>query len=89
MAVDGERPWQRLVITLASVALMTWAVWMEAPEWQREQLKRTVKARAYLVLHRLARASGHRAMGAELAGRPEADAGYRFTERLSRVRDAL
>jgi hypothetical protein len=38
---------------------------------------------------RLARASGHRAMGRELAGAPEDEAGYRRTFRLSTLRDKL
>jgi hypothetical protein len=38
----------------------------------------------------VARRSGHRAMGDELSGRaPAAESGYRFTYKLSKIRDAL
>jgi hypothetical protein len=38
----------------------------------------------------VARRSGHRAMGDELSGRaPAAESGYRFTYKLSKLRDAL
>lgn len=72
--------------TLAMLGLMTWA---ELPPWQRELITRRVRVVLRRGAARLARASGHRAMGRELAGAPEDEAGYGFTERLSRVRDAL
>lgn len=85
-----DSPWTRLLTMLITVAGMAAIMWMEAPEWQREAIRRTARFRAYRLLNRLARASGRRAMGDELAGRKhEADAGYHFTERVSRVRDAL
>ena len=81
---------QRIAVLLLTLAMLAGAAWMELPQWQRELVKRTARLRAYRLLHRLARASGHRAMGDELAGRKaEADAGYSFTERLSRARDSL
>ena len=85
-----DRPWQRIVVTAVTVAGMAALMWMEAPEWQREAITRQIRWRLRSVITRLARASGHRAMGDELAGRkPEADAGYAFTLRLSRARDRL
>jgi len=87
--VDGDR-WQRIMMLAATAALMACLAWMECPPWQRELIKRTIRMRAYRLLHRLARASGRRAMGDELAGRThEAEAGYSFTERVSRARDRL
>ena len=81
---------QRLLAALATLAILAVVGWLEMPPWQRELVKRTVRRRAYLILHRLARASGHRAMGDELAGRQrEANAGYEHTHWLSRVRDSL
>ena len=81
---------RQLIAVIASTGLLAGLLWMEMPPWQRELLIRAVRQRAYKMLHRLARASGRRAMGDELAGRTaEADAGYQFTERLSRARDAL
>ena len=85
-----ERPWQRIVILGLTAGMLAAMAWLEMPPWQRELVKRTVRQRVYRLLHRLARASGHRAMGDELAGRKvEAEAGYAWTERLSRTRDAL
>lgn len=81
---------QRMVAFLATLTTLMVLGWLEMPPWQRELLKRTARRRLYRVLHRLARAHGHRAMGDELAGRKrEADAGYSFTERLSRLRDSV
>lgn len=81
---------RQLIAALISAAMLAGLLWTEMPPWQRELIARTVRQRAYRLLHRLARASGRRAMGDELAGRTaEADAGYHFTERLSRARDAL
>jgi hypothetical protein len=83
-----EKPWQRIVTTLVTVAGIAAIMWMEAPEWQREAIRRATRRRVYRLLHRVARASGRRAMGDELAGRQnEADAGYSFTLRLSQLRD--
>lgn len=85
-----ERPWQRIVILGLTAGMLAAMAWLEMPQWQRELIKRTARLRMYRLLHRAARASGHRAMGDELAGRTrEADSGYAFTERLSRARDAL
>ena len=85
-----DSPWTRLATMVITVAGMAAIAWMEAPEWQREAMRRALRMRAYRMLHRLARASGHRAMGDELAGRKtEADAGYSFTERVSRLRDRV
>ena len=84
--MDG-RAWQRVIVLAAVLAA---AAWMEMPPWQRQLVLRAARRRLYRALHRAARASGRRAMGDELSGRTrEADAGYAFTERLSRARDAL
>jgi len=74
-------------ITLSGVAAI---MWMEAPEWQREAIRRAARHRARRLAARLARACGHRAMGDELSGHTrEALAGYGFTYNLSRLRDRL
>lgn len=86
----NEQPWQRIVILALTAGMLAAMAWLEMPQWQRELIKRGARLRTYRLLHRLARASGHRAMGDELAGRKaEADAGYHFTERISRARDSL
>ena len=85
--MDNNQSWQRVLVLAAVLAA---AAWMEMPQWQRQLIIRIAKRRAYRLLHRLARASGRRAMGDELAGRKRAaDDGYAFTEKLSRARDAL
>ena len=82
-----DRAWMRLAVLAGVLAA---AAWMEMPPWQRQLVARMARRRVYRLLHRLARASGRRAMGDELSGRTrEADAGYAFTERISRARDAL
>ena len=86
----NEQPWQRILATLITLAGIAVITWMETPEWQREVIMRGMRRRAYRVMNLLARRSGHRAMGDELAGRQhEAESGYSFTERLSRWRDQV
>lgn len=88
--MGDQGPWTHLVMTVITVAGVAVIMWMEAPEWQREAIKRQVRLKARSAVTRLAAASGHRAMGDELAGRKaEADAGYGFTYRISRARDRL
>lgn len=85
-----DSPRASLLVTLVTVAGMALMVWAEMPEWQREMMTRAVRSRLHRVAAKLARASGRRAMGDELAGRAsEADAGYRRTYRLSVTRDRL
>jgi len=88
--MSDQGPWAHLVTVLISVAGMAALVWMEAPEWQREAIRRVIRLRARSVAGRVAAASGRRAMGDELSGRKaEAEAGYGFTYRLSTLRDRL
>lgn len=89
--MSGDQgPWTHLVMTLITLGGVAVIMWMEAPEWQRQMLTRTVRSRLHRAAALAARASGHRAMGDELGGRDrEAHAGYGFTYRLSRVRDRL
>jgi hypothetical protein len=88
--MGDQGPVTHLVMTVITVAGVAVIMWMEAPEWQREAIKRAVKLRARRLAARAAHASGHRAMGDELGGRrAEADAGYGFTYRLSRLRDRM
>ena len=83
-----ENPWPRLAVLAATLVMMGTLAWWEMPQWQRELIRRGIRRRMYRLLHRVARASGRRAMGDELAGRQaEADAGYAFTETMSRLRD--
>ena len=84
--MDDRR--QQIAATLTTLLVLAAVAWMECPPWQRELIRRTVRHKTYRLLNRLARASGRRAMGDELAGRQsEADAGYAFTFRLSSWRD--
>ncbi len=88
--MDGQGPWTHLLMTAITVTGVLVIMWMEAPEWQREAMRRAARSRLRRAAARLARSTGHRAMGDELSGRPaEAEAGYRFTERLSLLRDRL
>lgn len=88
--MDGQGPWTHLLMTAITVSGVLVIMWLEAPEWQRETMRRAVRSRLHRAAARLARASGHRAMGDELSGRRgEAEAGYRFTYRLSALRDRL
>ena len=88
--MSDQGPWAHLVTVLISVAGMAALVWMEAPEWQREAIRRVIRLRARSVAARVAAASGRRAMGDELSGRAgQAEAGYGFTYRLSTLRDRL
>ena len=88
--MGDQGPWTHLVMTVITVAGVLVIMWMEAPEWQRETIKRAARARARKCAARLAARSGHRAMGDELNGRrAEAEAGYGFTYRVARLRDAL
>lgn len=84
-----DRAWQRLLaalVTLASAGLM---VWMEMPPARRELIVLQVRSRLRRAAARLARASGHRAMGRELAGTPEDEAGYGLAYRLAKFSDQL
>lgn len=74
------------VVTLGVIGVMMWA---ELPPWQREQIKRVARHRLYRILHRLARHAGHQAMGRELAGKPEAEAGYELPLWISNLRDRV
>ena len=74
------------LLTLAGIALMCW---LEMPPWQRDLTLRLTRFRLRLLATRLAAASGRRAMGRELAGAAEHDAGYGRTLRLSTWRDRL
>lgn len=88
--MSDQGPWTHLLMTVITLAGVAGVMWMEAPEYQREMVKRAARHRLRRLAAAAARHSGHRAMGDELSGRlKEALAGYRFTYRLSRVRDAL
>ena len=84
-----ESPLIRLTATVLMLAGIVLVCLAELPPWQRELLARAIRARARQLAARLARASGQRAMGRELAGAPEHDAGYGRTLRLSTWRDRL
>ena len=88
--MSDQGPVTHLIMTLITLAGVAAIMWMEAPEWQRETIRRAMRHRARRAAAALARASGHRAMGDELSGRlREALAGYGFTYRLSRLRDRI
>ena len=73
-------------LTLLGIALMCW---VEMPPWQRDLTLRLTRARLRSIATRLAAVSGRRAMGRELAGAAEHEAGYARTLRLSVWRDRL
>ena len=88
--MDGKNPWTHLLMTLITLGGVAVIMWMEAPEWQRQMITRSARAKARGLVTRVAASSGHHAMGDELSGRlREALAGYGFTEKLSRIRDRL
>jgi hypothetical protein len=88
--MGDQGPWTHLLMTLITLGGVAAVMWMEAPEWQREAIRRQARARLRGLATLLAARSGHRAMGDELSGRmAEAHAGYGFTYRLSRMRDRL
>jgi hypothetical protein len=86
----SDSPLTHLAMTLITLAGMAAIMWMEAPEWQRETVRRAARLKGRRLAAAVARRSGHRAMGDELSGRDgQAEAGYGFTYRLSRLRDKL
>ena len=87
---DNSGLLRHLLITAITVAGVAVIMWLEAPDWQKEMISRGANLRLHGLAAGLARAAGHSAMGDELKGRAsEARAGYRVTERLSRLRDRL
>jgi hypothetical protein len=88
--MDNQGPWTHLAMAAITLAGVAAVMWVEAPEYQRELARRAVRLRLWRIAAVAARSSGHRAMGDELSGRDrEALAGYRFTYKLSRLRDRL
>lgn len=86
----GGQPWHRAIASLVTLGMLAGVMWMEVPDWQRQATIRACRVKAHRLLSRVARASGRRAMGDELAGhRAEAEAGYGITYRLSRLRDRV
>jgi hypothetical protein len=84
-----DSPLARMAAAAAALATLAAMAWMELPPWQRELMARMVRCKTRSVVTRLARASGYRAMGRELAGAPQSEAGYARTFRLSLLRDRL
>lgn len=77
----------QLLLALIGVGVM---VWSEMPQWQREMVITRIRHASARIVGGLALRSGRRAMRDELDGREhEARAGYRFTRRLSELRDKL
>jgi hypothetical protein len=85
-----QRAWSHLIMTAVTVAGVAVIMWMEAPDWQREAIRRKIRLRLRRAAALVAARSGHRAMGDELSGhQAEAEAGYGLTYRLSMFRDRL
>ena len=84
-----NRPLAQLAASLITLAALAALAWWEMPPAQRQMALLMTRSALHKALHRLARASGHQAMGRELAGTPESEAGYRVTFRLSTLRDRL
>lgn len=77
----------QLVLALIGVAAMVWA---EMPAWQRQIVTARIRHELQRALSRVALRSGRRAMRDELEGRErQANDGYRFTRKLSELRDKL
>lgn len=87
--MQREPLWQRLVVLGATLGIVAGMMWAEMPPWERQMIVRSARLRLRRMTSRLARATGHRAMGRELAGTPEDEAGYGLPYRLSKMRDAL
>jgi hypothetical protein len=88
--MDSQGPWTHLLMTAITLTGVGVMMWMEAPEWQRETIRRGIRHRLRQLAAAAARASGHRAMGDELGGHlDQAHAGYGITYRISRLRDRL
>ena len=83
--MGGDRPlWQDLLMTAVSLAAVGAMLWMEAPGWQRDQIRQTVRSR----VAGAAWQTGRHAMSLEIEhGRP--GPGYQLTYWLSRLRDAI
>lgn len=85
--MEDRHPMRQLLLVLAVTGIAAWA---QMPDWQRQLVIARVKANVRMVLAWMARRTGHRAMGDELAGHGEAaDAGYGFAYRLGLLRDRL
>lgn len=85
--MEDQHPARQLILVLIVTGA---AVWAELPDWQRALVIARVRLRTRKTLAWMARHTGHRAMGDELAGNDDAaDAGYGFAYRLSLLRDRL
>lgn len=87
-----ENPGFRALMALAELAaamLMLAAIWSQMPPSQRELITLEIRTRLRGHAGKLARATGRRAMGRELAGTPESRAGYDLAYRFSVLRDRL
>lgn len=75
--------WQQLLMTAVSVAAVAAMLWMEAPQWQRDQFRQAVRSKLAVAAWQ----SGRKAMGLEIdRGKPVGL--YQVTYYLSRLRDA-
>lgn len=83
--MGGDHPpmWQQLVMTAVSVAAVGVMLWMEAPQWQRDQIRHQLRSHLAMAAWR----SGREAMRLEIdRGRPVGL--YHVTYLISRLRDA-
>lgn len=79
---------QNRVLAILTLATMGLVMWETLPAADRALMAASARQAARRALAAAARLAGHRAMGDELEGRaPQAQAGYRLTYRLSRLRD--
>ena len=85
----NDSPWGQLAASLITLAALAVLAWWEMPPAQRQMALITARTRGRKALNRLARSSGYRAMGRELAGTPQSEAGYGVTYRLATLRDRL
>src|SRR5258708_29255387 len=81
---ESQGPWTQLLVTVITVAGVAVIVWMEAPPWQREAMRRVLRLRVRQAAGHPAARGGHRAMGDELRGRAGgAAAGHGVTDPTS------
>lgn len=87
-----NNPAYRMLMALAELAAMAatlMVIWSQMPLAQRELILLELRSRLRVHAGKLARATGRRAMGRELAGTPESRAGYDLAYRFSVLRDRL
>src|SRR5260370_5942773 len=66
---ESQGPWTQLLVTVITVAGVAVIVWMEAPPWQREAMRRGVRVRGRQGAGQPGPRGGARGVGGEPHGR--------------------